>query len=439
MGELGRGRPGLVARWCLWRLPRRVLLVVLAVHIAAAGSVLGTAWLFPAHRHHWIIAAALVGLAAVHLEWSRRLGPPCPGERAVPYTDLKTVWNVAAVLLVPPPLAALVVVMTHAYGYLRVHRQDDRRAHRWVYTCSTVVLASQAAGLVLAMGTDTYPGIPGPGQFEAWLVVFAAVVVRWAVDYLLVVTVSALVRGSFAHVVTRMGEQVNEAAAGALAVVVAVLLENGYVVLLGCVYLVVGVLQQTSYYHHWKRERPFDPLTRVYSRASFIEQARRILARSETVGCLLLDLDYFKRINDTHGHNVGDQALVAVAEAIRQEVRKGRDVPARWGGEEFVVLVPEVTMDSLTRIAERVRLRVRATEVVYIRRDSAAEDTSTCTVRMTASIGVALRSAQDENLLDLVERADRLMYAAKAAGRDQVCSTLPPQRTSPVTDYAGDR
>ena len=429
------------ARWQLWQLPRRVLLLVLAVHVATVGATLATAWAFPIDRHQLAVAGLLIGLGVIHLELSRNIERLRAKEAgAGPYYDFKTVWNVAALLVLPPLLATAVIVSTHLYGFLRVHRRNDRKAHRWVYSGATVVLATQAAAIVLAVGTETFPGIPGPGPLLAWLVVLVAVVIRWFVNYLLIILVSGLMRPkmTFRDAFVQLGEQVNEAAAAALAVVVALLIQQDYQVLLVCVYLVVGVLQQTSYYHHWKRERPYDQVTGVYSRTSFIEQAEAMLKRArfrgDGVGCLLLDLDFFKRINDTHGHNVGDKALVALADAIRQEVREGKDIPARWGGEEFVVLVPEVTAESLDEIAERIRTRVSVTSVIYTR------DGRTRSVSMTVSIGAALfPTASDEGLLDLVERADQLMYAAKAAGRNTVCSTPPATEPDPVSDYVTDR
>lgn len=425
-----------VAGWKLWQLPRRVLVLVVSVHVATVAATLGTAWAFPITHEHVVVASVLGVLGVVHLELSRgieRLRAKEAG--AGPYYDLKTVWNVAAMLLLPPILAAAVIVLTHTYGFLRVHRRDDRNPHRWIYSCATVVLASQAAVVVLATGTDAFPGIPGPTPLHEWLVVFAAVVVRWLVNYMLIIVVSGLMRPqmTFRDAFVQLGEQVNEAAATALAIIAAVLLHHGYFVLLVCVYFVIGVLQQTSYYHHWKRERPFDPLTGVYSRTSFVEQAQAILERAkfrgDTVGCLLLDLDFFKRVNDVHGHLVGDKALVTLAEAIKHEIRAGQDVAARWGGEEFVVLVPDVNRHILAEVAERIRRRVAATPVVYNHKDPRTGESSVRTVRMTASIGAAILPDPEHvtaGLPDLVEHADKLMYAAKRAGRNRFCVTLPP-------------
>lgn len=436
------------ARWQLWQLPGRVLTLVITVHVATIGSTLGTAWLFPIERHHLLVAGLFVGLDIVHMELSKNIERLRAKEAgAGPYHDFKAVWNVAALLMLPPVIATAMIVTTHLYGFLRVHWRNDRKAHRYAYSGATVVLATQAAAVVLAVGTSAYPGLPGPTELWQWLVVLAAVVIRWLVNYMLIILVSGLMRQrmSCKDAFGQLGEQVNEAAAIALAIVVAILLEHGYPVLLVCVYLLVGVLQQTSYYHHWKRERPYDPVTSVYSRTSFIEQAGAVLKRAgfrgDNVGCLMLDLDYFKRINDTHGHNVGDRALVALADAIKQEIRDGKDIPARWGGEEFVVLLPEVTRESLYEIAERIRTRVSVTSVIYTSQHPATGETEGRTVTMTVSIGAALfpYTTADESVLELVERADKLMYAAKAAGRDQVCSILPAMaEPTPVRDYATD-
>jgi diguanylate cyclase (GGDEF)-like protein len=433
--------PLLVTRWKLWSLPGRVLLLVLAVHTAALVSTLSTAWAFPLDHAHWVVAAILMLAGVLHLEMTRSIERLRAKEAgAGPYYDLKTVWNVAALLLLPPLMATLVIVSTHTYGYLRIHR-DDHNPHRWAYSCATVVVASQLAALVLAAGVGAYPGFPS-SAVDDWMVVLAATFVRWMVNYLLVIVVSGLMRPKmkFKDAFVQLGEQVSEAAATGLAIAAAMMIAFEYYPLLISVYLVIGVLQQTSFYHHWKRERPFDPQTAVYSRTSFIEQAQAILDRArfrgDQVGCLLLDLDHFKRVNDTYGHNVGDEALVHLADAIKHEIRDDKDVPARWGGEEFVVLVPEVSHDVLVDVAERIRHRVSVTKVAYTTRDPVTGESHAGGVEMTVSIGAAMfpvpgGTARDEGLLDLIERADKLMYEAKKRGRNRVCSV---RREEPGAD-----
>jgi len=425
-----------VMRWRLWTLPGRVLALVLVVHTLTIGTVLGTAWAFHIDTEHWTVAAILVVAGVLHLEMARgieRLRAMEAGRG--PYHDLKTVWNVAALLLLPPLLATAVIAATHAYGYLRIHR-DDKNPHRWIYSWATVVLASQIGALILAAGVGAFPGFPSPDPTD-WLVVAVAVFVRWLVNYLLVIAVAGLMKSEMTvkDAFVQLGEQGSEAAATCIAISAAMIIAFGYYPLLLGVYVIIAVLQQTSFYHRWKRERPFDPPTGVYTRTAFIEIARSILDRAsfrggDQVGCLLLDLDHFKNVNDTHGHHVGDQALEVLARVIKDEIREDKDVAARWGGEEFVVLVPEVTHAQLREVAERIRHRVSVTKVVYTGKEDATGHALPRNVWMTVSIGAAMGPAPAatgrEGLLDLVDQADQLMYRAKRGGRNRVCSALDP-------------
>jgi diguanylate cyclase (GGDEF)-like protein len=138
----------------------------------------------------------------------------------------------------------------------------------------------------------------------------------------------------------------------------------------------------------------------------------RAEAERTSLGVLMLDLDHFKRLNDTHGHLAGDQMLRAVADAITDAVRS-YDAACRWGGEEFAILLPDVGPDELLEIAERLRHRVRSL-VVDIPSDGQVSD-------QTVSIGGArYPSPGIATLSDLQLAADAALYAAKAAGRDRV-------------------
>jgi diguanylate cyclase (GGDEF)-like protein len=127
----------------------------------------------------------------------------------------------------------------------------------------------------------------------------------------------------------------------------------------------------------------------------------------EAFGILVLDLDRFKKYNDTFGHLAGNEALQRVAIVIRETVRSV-DFPARYGGEEFAVIVPEVDVQSLTAIAERVRANIEALP--------APPNGSAITV----SIGAALYPADGDNAEALFHAADERLYAAKHAGRNRV-------------------
>jgi diguanylate cyclase (GGDEF)-like protein len=133
---------------------------------------------------------------------------------------------------------------------------------------------------------------------------------------------------------------------------------------------------------------------------------------------VLCDIDNFKRINDTHGHACGDAVLRSFAGLLTRMTREGVDSVVRYGGEEFLAILPDTDLEGGIRLAERLRTRFAATAV-------AAGDGGTY-VRTTASFGVAcadLAAGNGERVLrDLIAAADKLMYDAKRAGRDRVCA-----------------
>lgn len=156
-----------------------------------------------------------------------------------------------------------------------------------------------------------------------------------------------------------------------------------------------------------------DSLTGLRNRRSLHELASRELSRlrrtHSSLCALLIDVDHFKDVNDRRGHASGDIALTAVARALASAVREV-DLVGRWGGEEFVVVLPDTPLDGGRIVAGRLRAAIEGLSVV----DACGE-----AFRLTASIGLA--SHRDPESLDaLVDRADRAMYAAKVAGRNRV-------------------
>ena len=163
-----------------------------------------------------------------------------------------------------------------------------------------------------------------------------------------------------------------------------------------------------------------DVLTGWHNRRYLTVRINEELARARRDGsklvCLMLDIDHFKKVNDTWGHAAGDAVLRELAQRIEMQVRAS-DVGARYGGEEFVVLLPSTDVSSASRLAERIRKDIAASPIVL----PCGE-----TVAITASIGIAEVSPEpDEKDLktlgdSLIARADVALYAAKSAGRDRV-------------------
>jgi two-component system, cell cycle response regulator len=154
-----------------------------------------------------------------------------------------------------------------------------------------------------------------------------------------------------------------------------------------------------------------DELTELPNRRGAARQIDVLISRARRHGhqlaLLLIDADRFKAVNDRHGHAVGDVVLRELAARLRERVRR-EDVVGRWGGEEFVVALPETTPDGAAAVAESLRSAIAGSPI--------AADGATLDV--TVSIGVAAWTGQE--LDELVSCADRALYAAKAAGRDRV-------------------
>ncbi len=165
-----------------------------------------------------------------------------------------------------------------------------------------------------------------------------------------------------------------------------------------------------------------DALTGAYNRRAWSERANVMLARSpgQPLALLFLDLDYFKALNDRLGHHAGDQALIAVAQALGTELRP-QDLLGRYGGEEFVVLLEAGALAPALEVATRLCRRVHRLEIP-------ARDDATM---LTVSIGVAVHTP-GQTLEALVECADQAMYAAKLGGRNQVSVHQPQAARDPA-------
>ncbi|MEO3386267.1 GGDEF domain-containing protein [Mesorhizobium sp. CAU 1741] len=151
-----------------------------------------------------------------------------------------------------------------------------------------------------------------------------------------------------------------------------------------------------------QNRRFFDDALREY-----IEEFRKI---GKPVGLMILDLDHFKMVNDTHGHDVGDQVLKAVAGCLKDMTRY-HDVVARLGGEEFAIVAPNMDDTLLTKLGERIRKAVSGLVVV----------SGNVRLKVTTSIGVAVWDGQ-ETAEELFRRADKHLYQAKRLGRNRICA-----------------
>jgi diguanylate cyclase (GGDEF)-like protein len=168
----------------------------------------------------------------------------------------------------------------------------------------------------------------------------------------------------------------------------------------------IGVALDNASLHEKSRVLSLsDPLTGIANRRLLDMMLDRSLARSKRYGeplsVVMVDIDHFKRFNDTRGHVEGDRLLCQVASLIAREIRQ-TDLVARYGGEEFLIMLPDANLDNASDKAERIRKMIAET------------------TKVTISLGVASYQDGIKNKEDLINRADKALYAAKDAGRNQV-------------------
>jgi diguanylate cyclase (GGDEF)-like protein len=173
------------------------------------------------------------------------------------------------------------------------------------------------------------------------------------------------------------------------------------------------VLEARTYMDLLKEQAIIDPLTGLYNRRFLKETINTITAQIKrsgtTLGILAIDVDYFKQINDTYGHDAGDKVLVEVAKTIKSSIRES-DIAVRYGGEEFLVLLIDVQPGSTVHVAEKIRKAV----------ESKVIDIGTAQLKKTVSIGVSEFPVDTDKIWQCIKFADIALYKAKEEGRNRV-------------------
>lgn len=175
-----------------------------------------------------------------------------------------------------------------------------------------------------------------------------------------------------------------------------------------------GALKLLSANQELHRLATTDALTETFNRRHFMDMGTSEYARARRYGTplslVMLDADHFKKVNDTYGHDVGDEVLRVLSKLCQQGLRQ-MDFVGRLGGEEFALCLPQTDMTGAVLVAERLRTSVAACEVGRQK------------LKFTVSLGVAQLTLEDEELSGLIKRADQALYTAKSTGRNKVVTT----------------
>jgi diguanylate cyclase (GGDEF)-like protein len=421
-----RGSGGLV-RWLLRSLTRWPLLaqpapLVAYVSVVLAADLALTGWELartPLRAGELLLFGALLACGAACIEATRRLGMPAGVSR-----DLLSAWWLPIALLLPPAYALVAPIPLSALLQLRVRRSA---VYRRAFSAAGLGLAGAAASIVfghfgLRAGTvrdlAAWFSYPGP---EVWFTRPLTVAIAVGCAALFSVLNAGLVAlavyeaeplAGWREVLwdsERLVLDVTEVCVGVLVTIACALSP----VLLFVALPPVILLQRSLLHQQLRAAARTDAKTGLLNAAAWQREAdsemTRVARARNSLALLLIDIDHFKRVNDTHGHLAGDQVLAGLAEALRQQVRDS-DVVGRFGGEEFVVLLPGADAAEAAMVAERLRQQVSTAVTVF----------ATGEVRVTVSIGVAVLGLHGDDIPGLLATADLALYRAKEAGRNQV-------------------
>lgn len=407
------------SNWALRSAPRGVLPYYLATECAVVAVIA----IWPGHTptgEDWLRLLTLLGLGVLQAELSRQTERIRRYFAGIPHINMTSVWIFAGALLLPSLLAVLLAVLIYVHLWIRVWRPiKNRPMYRVLFSGATMALSCLGASPVMqAFGTgDVYTsGLPGSRGLP---LIVAAGLAFTAVNALLV-AVGVKLHGPHRKWRTLFGtwtDNALELATLCLGGVTAALFAADPA-LVALMMLPVIVLHRGVLMRQLEEMAVQDSKTGLLTDAEWTNRATSELARAargrESFGVLFIDLDRFKRINDTYGHLVGDEVLRAVAEQIRTTVRP-YDSVGRWGGEEYAVLLPRLPESEALAVAERIRSDIEKLVVTVT-----IEENPLVISDLSVSIGLASFPDNGTTIEVLVQAADEAMYAAKRNGRNQV-------------------
>jgi diguanylate cyclase (GGDEF)-like protein len=413
-----------VRSWALWSLPRNALAFVLTLDLLAGG--LTALALVRAHptktdaARFALLAVLGVVVAGVVSRTERSHRAMARG----PTVDPTSVWTFAAVLLLPAGYAALLVVLLYAHTMLRTRRDRSWYPHRVTFTGATIVLSVLTAAAINRWVSEM-PHLP-EGAARALGVLAALAAFRFVNDGAIAVVLWLATKpAAFTDVLVGRDEFAVEVATMILGAFTAqTIIQLPW--LTPAVLVLIVMMYRGLLARKLEVDATTDGKTGLLNASAWRELAQRHLWRAiredQAAAMLVVDLDRFKALNDEYGHLAADMALTAVADCIKHELRD-YDAVGRYGGEEFVAMLPNAGTNAGMRAAERVRARIEQCTI------TAEPDGPE--MHLTASIGVATYPSYGTELDEVIRAADLALYAAKAAGRNTV--RLAESRVTPAS------
>ncbi|WP_226900107.1 GGDEF domain-containing protein [Nonomuraea phyllanthi] len=371
--------------------------------------------------HELAMFGALMACGAVCIEATRRLGMPAGVSR-----DLLSAWWLPVALLLPPLYALFAPIVLQVLLQVRVRATV---LYRRVFSSAAIGLAGCTASVTFHWFVeDPWALSRGSGPPIFYAVVAAVLFTLLNTALIAIAAHMADPDGAWREVLWDRESLLLDIVELCLGITVSIGCGLNLALLILALPPVV-LLQRSLLHAQLQAAARTDAKTGLLNAAAWQREADTEIVRArrtgDTLALLIIDIDHFKRVNDAYGHLVGDQVLVGVASTMRGQLRD-YDVLGRFGGEEFVVLLPGADMREARQVAERLRIRISHMAIPV-------DDTL---IRVTISAGVALMSVHGDDLIDLLAAADLALYRAKELGRDRVC--LPAVQPPPQRPLASD-
>jgi diguanylate cyclase (GGDEF)-like protein len=417
-GQHVRERLRAVRSWPVWDHPRWLVVYIVTVVAAFLAAIAVTAVHASVSRAGLLLFCGLLLCSAATVELTRRAG-----ENSGLTSHIFGVWELPVAILLSPVLALVAPVLRVFLTQVRVRKMP---VHRRVFTAAVIGLSCGAASLVFHAIGPVLNLAPKPVLHGSWwvLAVALAAISQWAVNLGLLLPAikgsdpALRLRGT---VMTREVVQ-NDLTELCVAVLVTFAIAVSPLTIVFALPLVT-LLQRSLRHGQLVAASRVDSKTGLlnagtWEREAGAEVARAVRARLP-LALALVDIDHFKAVNDAYGHLTGDKALRAIARTFRIFLRE-YDLVGRFGGEEFAVLLPHTMALDAYGIAERIREHLAHTPL------DVADSPGQQPVKVTVSVGVAALGTNwgtraGGQLTDLLAAADRALYQAKRAGRNQVC------------------
>ncbi|QWF85408.1 GGDEF domain-containing protein [Amycolatopsis sp. CA-230715] len=407
------------ARWALWSQGTRAIAYCLVSELVMLAATVPLLHAAPPLRTDLAVFGALAALGIGQAETGMQVERLRRRVGNVPHINMTSVWTFAGVLLLPPVLtAALTIVLYTHLGvrcWYRMHRVPPFRA---ISNATVIVLTCYLTWWLLTSAGFTGMRALLDGGWAGIGVLSAAVVVYFAINALLVLPARKRIGRTPRELFGDWADNGLELATLCLGALNALAITIHPALSLLVVPPLV-LLHRTVLIKQLESAASRDDKTGLFNASGWTALAERELARAQsretTFGLLMIDLDFFKRVNDTYGHSAGDRVLRAVGAAITAHVRDHNDAVGRYGGEEFLVLLPGIGDAGITGIAERIRTAINDLTVAIGEDGAAVEITG-----LSASIGTATYPNAGTGLQRLLDAADMACYRAKNAGRNRI-------------------